>query len=91
MLDQSMPTDDGGKTRMANVVAATEARTPGKNGHPGRHYLRTENPLNPLSLAFYPHKPGFARQNPYQLPNAFDQLASGLPVFDSTTCSAKSA
>ncbi len=71
----------------ANVVASTEAKTPPRDGKPALQYLRTENPLSPLSLAFYPHIPGFARQNAYQLPGAFDQLSTGLPVFDSQSCS----
>jgi len=71
----------------ANVVASTSATTPPRNGKPPLQYLRTENPLSPLSLAFYPHIPGFVRQNAYQLPGAFDQLSTGLPVFDSQNCS----
>jgi hypothetical protein len=71
----------------ANVVGATMAKTPPAGGKPGLQYLRTENPLSPLSLAFYPHIPGFARQNAYQLPGAFDQLKTGLPVFDAQSCS----
>jgi hypothetical protein len=71
----------------ANVVAATEATSPPRAGHPALNYLRTENPLSPLSLAFYPHIPGFARQNAYAQPGSFDQLATGLPVFDSQSCS----
>jgi phospholipid/cholesterol/gamma-HCH transport system substrate-binding protein len=68
-----------------NVVGATEAKEAPQNG--GLHYLRTENPLSPLGLAFYPHIPGFARQNAYAQPGAFDKLATGLQVFDSTNCS----
>lgn len=71
----------------ANVVASTEAKTPPTKGNPALQYLRTENPLTPLGLAFYPHIPGFARQNAYAQPGSFDQLATGLPVFDATNCS----
>ena len=71
----------------ANVVGATQAKSPARDGHPALQYLRTENPLSPLSLAFYPHIPGFARQNAYTQPGAFDQLSSGLSVFDSQSCS----
>src|SRR5204863_123845 len=34
-----------------------------------------------------PHVPGLARENAYQQPGAFDQLSTGLPVFDSRSCS----
>jgi len=71
----------------ANVVASTEAKSPPTNGHPALQYLRTENPLTPLALTFYPHVPGLARENAYQQPGAFDQLSTGLPVFDSRSCS----
>jgi phospholipid/cholesterol/gamma-HCH transport system substrate-binding protein len=70
----------------ANVVASTEAKSPPTNGHPALQYLRTENPLTPLALTFYPHIPGLARENAYQQPGAFDQLSTGLPVFDSRSC-----
>lgn len=56
MLDQSMPTDDGGKTRLANVVAALQSRLktlpPSAviglwtfDGHEGR----SEVPMGPLA------------------------------------------
>ena len=67
-------------------MAASEGNSPPRAGHPALQYLRTENPLSPLSLAFYPHIPGLARQNAHQQPGTFDQLSTGLPVFDSQSC-----
>ncbi len=46
------------------------------------HYLRTTNPTNPESLAVYPRRIGSNRTNAYEMPGAFDQLATGLPSFE---------
>jgi phospholipid/cholesterol/gamma-HCH transport system substrate-binding protein len=69
----------------ANVVASTQATT--GVGDQAVHYLRTTNPTNPENLAVYPRRIGTNRPNPYQFPNAFSQLASGLQVYESRQCS----
>jgi virulence factor Mce-like protein len=66
----------------ANIVAATQAVTPGTTVH----YLRTTNPLNPENLAVYPRRIGTNRPNPYVLPGEFSRLAKGLDVFESRHC-----
>jgi phospholipid/cholesterol/gamma-HCH transport system substrate-binding protein len=67
----------------ANTSAATEARDPGTP----LHYLRTTNPLNPENLAVYPTRVPTNRPNPYRLPNGFDELPQGLPVYEDRQCS----
>jgi hypothetical protein len=42
--------------------------------------------LGPESLAVYPTRIGTARSNPYFHTGAFNSLASGLPVFSSSSC-----
>ena len=70
----------------ANVVAATEATdTPGGSKVPV-HYLRQANPLNPESLAAYPARIGSNRSNAYAAPSLFDQLAAGLPQYETRQC-----
>jgi virulence factor Mce-like protein len=71
-------------TFFANTAAATQATDPGTN----LHYLRTSNPLNPENLAVYPRRLPTNRPNPYQHPNAFDQLRTGLPVYEDRQCNA---
>ena len=44
------------------------------------------NVLSPESLAVYPTRIGTARSNPYFHTGAFNSLASGLPVFSSSSC-----
>src|SRR3954466_14717633 len=66
----------------ANTVAATQAKDPGT----GLHYLRTTNPLNPENLAVYPKRLPTNRPNPYRLPRGFDDLPTGLPVYENRQC-----
>ena len=68
----------------ANTVAATQAKDPGTP----LHYLRTSNPLNPENLAVYPHRLPTNRPNPYRQPGTFDQLPTGLPVYENRQCNA---
>ena len=67
---------------LGNATAATQART--APGEP--RYLRTTNPLNVENLAAYPRRVGRNRSNAYTVPGAFDQLASGLRVFEDDGC-----
>jgi phospholipid/cholesterol/gamma-HCH transport system substrate-binding protein len=74
----------------ANLTAASEAH--GHNGStlgqgPQQHLLTSMNVLGPQSLALYPSKIGTDRSNPYFHQGAFKSLASGLPVFSSSSCS----
>ena len=66
----------------ANSAAATQATDPDTK----LHYLRTTNPLNPENLAVYPKRLQTNRPNPYRFPNGFDQLATGLPVYEDRQC-----
>ncbi|MDA0169853.1 MCE family protein [Solirubrobacter taibaiensis] len=68
----------------ANAGSATQAR----DARSGLHYLRTSNPLNPENLAVYPNRLPTNRPNPYTLPNHFDQIATGLPVYEDRQCNA---
>jgi phospholipid/cholesterol/gamma-HCH transport system substrate-binding protein len=66
----------------ANTVGATQASEQQNRVH----YLRTTNPLNAENLAVYPRRIGSNRPNPYTKPGNFDQLRSGLPVFEDRHC-----
>jgi ABC-type transporter Mla subunit MlaD len=68
----------------ANVVAATQATT--QVGNTNVHYLRTSNPANPENLAVYPKRLPTNRPNPYQFPDAFKNLALGLPSYETRQC-----
>jgi phospholipid/cholesterol/gamma-HCH transport system substrate-binding protein len=50
------------------------------------HYLRTTNPANPEGLAVYPRRIATNRPNPYQFPDAFKNLATGLPSYETRQC-----
>jgi len=75
-------------TFFGNTVAATQASNvpPGDDGSTKIHYLRTSNPINPENLAVYPRRLATNRPNPYQMPAAFKNLATGLPVFEDRHC-----
>jgi phospholipid/cholesterol/gamma-HCH transport system substrate-binding protein len=68
----------------ANSATATQAKDPASS----LHYLRTTNPLNPENLAVYPRRLPTNRPNPYRLPNGFDELKNGLPVYEDRQCNA---
>ena len=53
---------------LANVTAATQARSLGADQKTQLHYLRTTNPLNPENLAIYPKRISTNRSNPYPEP-----------------------
>jgi ABC-type transporter Mla subunit MlaD len=69
----------------ANVAAATQAAAPSGDSPP-IHYLRTMNPITAENLAIYPRRLPTNRPNPYQHPNAFDQLAQGLYSYETRQC-----
>jgi phospholipid/cholesterol/gamma-HCH transport system substrate-binding protein len=66
----------------ANVVASTQAKDPAT----GLHYLRTQNPLNPETLAVYPRRLPSNRPNAYALPGAFRDVARGLAAYETRQC-----
>src|SRR3954454_18016541 len=68
----------------SNVVASTQATT--GSGADAVHYLRTTNPVNAENLAVYPQRIGTNRPNPYESPGAFDDLARGLPQYETRHC-----
>jgi phospholipid/cholesterol/gamma-HCH transport system substrate-binding protein len=73
-----------------NVVSSSSARDPIDtlvNANESVHYLRTSQLLSPEALAYQPRPAGSSRQNAYQQPGAFDQLAGGLPVLTTAPCS----
>jgi phospholipid/cholesterol/gamma-HCH transport system substrate-binding protein len=76
----------------ANATAATQASEGQENvtgvegPAPHQHYLRGMAVIVPESLAVYSQAIGTNRANPYQHPGVFSALASGLPVFSSSSC-----
>jgi phospholipid/cholesterol/gamma-HCH transport system substrate-binding protein len=73
----------------ANVTAASEATesnsdTGGKG--PKQHVLTAMQVLSPESLAIYPNRIGTDRADAYPHSGAYSSLASGLPVFSSSSC-----
>jgi phospholipid/cholesterol/gamma-HCH transport system substrate-binding protein len=73
----------------ANVTAATESSegNADTNGEgPKQHVLTAMQVLSPESLAIYPSRPGTNRADAYPHSGAYSSLASGLPVFSSSTC-----
>jgi phospholipid/cholesterol/gamma-HCH transport system substrate-binding protein len=73
----------------ANATAASQpAETNGNiRGRSLQHFLRIMNVFTPEGLSVYQQRIGTNRANAYPLPGTFNQLASGLPVFDSRSCS----
>jgi hypothetical protein len=65
----------------ANVSSMSNPFTPN-----GSHYIRAFGPFNPESLATFPTRTTTNRTNAYAQPLAYEQLASGLPVFDARGC-----
>jgi ABC-type transporter Mla subunit MlaD len=73
----------------ANVTAASEARLTVENdAGENLHYLRVMGPLNPESVATYPARLKMNRNSAYSPPLWAKGLASGLPSFDTSQCSA---
>ena len=76
----------------ANAAAVTQAASNSENTvtvereRPRLHYIRAMSVLSPEGLAIYKHPLGVSRANPYFHPGAFNELASGLPVYNASTC-----
>jgi ABC-type transporter Mla subunit MlaD len=72
---------------MGNVAAMSNAKLTTVNSRgENTRYLRVMGPFNPESLATYPHRTTTNRTNAYAQPLIYNQLASGLPVFDTRGC-----
>ena len=73
-----------------NATAATNGRSGNENvdggSGPREHYISAMSVLSPEGLAIFKHPLGISRANPYFHPGAFNELASGLPVFSSSSC-----
>jgi hypothetical protein len=72
---------------MANVASISQARLPSNAKGVQVHYLRTMGPFGPESLATYPGSTTTRRTNAYPQPLAAKALATGLPSFDTRSCS----
>jgi len=73
----------------ANITAASEATESSSDfagAGPKRHVLTAMQVLTPESLAIYPNRIGTNRANAYPHSGAYSSLASGLPVFSSSSC-----
>ncbi len=68
---------------MANVAATSQAKLPPEGKV---HYLRAMGPFNPESLATFPSRTTTGRTNAYAQPLTGKALATGLPSFDTRTC-----
>ncbi|MGX6447025.1 MlaD family protein [Patulibacter sp. S7RM1-6] len=71
---------------LANVTAASQAR---ENLGGGRYanYVRAGVTLTPQGMGYQQQVPGQSRRNPYVAPNGMKDLATGLKVLDTRTCS----
>jgi len=73
---------------MANIAAIANGKLPVENAQgENAHYLRAMGPFNPESLATYPSRTTTNRTNAYPQPLAAKSLATGLPSFDTRSCS----
>jgi phospholipid/cholesterol/gamma-HCH transport system substrate-binding protein len=70
----------------ANSAATTENTQSRITGTGLIHTLRISNPVNPETLANYPHRLDSNRGNPYMAPGGYAQLLNGLSVFGSYLC-----
>jgi phospholipid/cholesterol/gamma-HCH transport system substrate-binding protein len=70
---------------VGNIVAATQA-TWLEPGDVPVHYLRAASVFSPEGLTLYPRRIASNRPNPYRFPDALNELASGLAVFEDRQC-----
>jgi ABC-type transporter Mla subunit MlaD len=71
---------------VANLAAMSNAKLPTNADGDQVHYLRAMGPFNPESLATYPTRTTTGRTNAYPQPLAAKSLATGLPSFDTRSC-----
>ena len=75
------------RTFLANVPAATQAVDRPLHAKAPVHYLRTLNPTNPENLAQYPHRIGSNRNNAYELPGGYLDLANNnRKTYETRSC-----
>ena len=73
---------------LSNVPASTEAVDRPLHAKGPVHYLRTLNPTNPENLAQYPHRIGSNRNNAYELPGGYLDLANNSrKTYETRSCS----
>jgi virulence factor Mce-like protein len=70
----------------ANSTATTQATGANLAQTTTLHYLRISNPVNPEVLAPYQNRLNSNRGSPYMAPGGYDQLVSGLSVFNPSLC-----
>jgi phospholipid/cholesterol/gamma-HCH transport system substrate-binding protein len=75
----------------ANVTAASQSQgfngsLSGEKEGPKQHLLTTMAVLSPEALALYPSRPGVNRSNPYQHVGGLHAVATGMPVYSTSTC-----
>ncbi len=66
---------------LGNATAATNALRPGE-----ANVIYVMSPLNPASLATFPSRLSVNRNNAYSQPQAYQNLAAGLPSFGTGQC-----
>src|SRR5215204_1081446 len=73
---------------LGNIAAATNnGQSSAERGGKLVKLLRTTSPLNPQSVATFPHRLSMERANPYFKPLGYNKLNSGLESFQNTPCS----
>jgi ABC-type transporter Mla subunit MlaD len=74
---------------MGNISSLSNAQLTEENAAGAKlHYLRAMGPFTPESLATYPSRTTTGRTNAYPQPLAAKSLATGLPSFDTRSCTA---
>jgi len=72
---------------MGNLASVTNAKLVPENAKGEQlHYIRAMGPFNPESLATYPSRTTTGRTNAYPQPLSMKSLATGLPSFDTRSC-----
>lgn len=71
---------------LGNATAATQYNTSINGEQPRSHVLRTSAPLFPESISLYPNRLPTNRANAYALPNAGNEITSGMSQFDTRRC-----
>ena len=72
---------------LGNIAAATNnGQATAEKGGQLIKLLRTTSPLNPQSVATFPHRLAMERANPYLKPLGYRKLKTGLESFANTPC-----
>jgi phospholipid/cholesterol/gamma-HCH transport system substrate-binding protein len=70
----------------ANSTATTQATSLNSAETKAFHYARISNPINPEVLTAYQNRLESNRGAPYMAPGGYNQLTSGLSVFNASLC-----